>query len=161
VRLQAKCEIWDIDDKEMKIFLATVNRLRGTDDIYKRARLIKELSEDFEDKSFVELLPESTRAIDSMLKFLEKESDFDIETERGLIEEQLTRSGIDTETAEKMANLYDVPKGVLLLKFVFKDGANYNKAVKFFGKKPDENRLIELLDFYKKKQPKKEGEING
>ena len=98
------------------------------------------------------LIPESARAMDSLLKSLKNEGDFDIETEKGLLEEKSMQVGVDEETAGRMVNNYQ-PKAmaVSLLKFVFKDIRDYNRAVEFFGQKPDTKLLIELLDEHEQK----------
>lgn len=152
--IEAKCEVWNVNDREAKLLLATLNRLRGVDDTKKRARLIAELIDDFGKENILRLLPESQRAIDGLLESL-KDNDVDIEKEieleRGLIEEKLLQGGIDDETAELMANLYQPPSTKPVLKFVFDDERKYNKAVKFFGKKGDPDKLIALIENYEKK----------
>jgi len=42
---QADAIVWDIDDSQTDIFLATLNRLCGTDETAKKAALIKRLNE--------------------------------------------------------------------------------------------------------------------
>lgn len=145
--LEARCDIWNVNDREAKLLLATLNRLRGTDDTKKRAKLISELAKDFGDENILRLLPESTRAINGLIKSLESEMD-DIEAERGVMEEKLIQSGIDSEAAELMANLYQPPGTKPVLKFVFEDEGQYNKAIKFFGRKGDPNKLIDLINRY-------------
>lgn len=139
-----KCEVWNVNDKQTLILLATLNRLRGSDDTYKRACLINAILEEYEDESFFDLIPESNRAIDSLLKLYKDE--FDIDAERGLIEEQLLTSGVDPEKAEQIANLYQPPGGKPIIKFVFDGEEDYNRAVKFFGMKADTKKLMKLID---------------
>lgn len=144
-KTEAKCEIWDVNDKETKILLATLNRLKGVDDTKKRAILIRDLSEDFLKEELFQLLPESQRTIDSFIKLAEKEI-LELEDEKGIIEQQLNQSGIDAELAKQMADLYQLPGTKAILKFVFDNEQDYNKAIKYFGKKGDTKKLITLLN---------------
>lgn len=41
--IQARCVVWEVDDEEALLLLATLNRLQGQDDPRKRAALILEL----------------------------------------------------------------------------------------------------------------------
>lgn len=145
-----KCEVWDIDDKQATLLLATLNRLKGTDDTKKRARLLAELYEEFDqDAVIMSLLPESQRAFDSLLSTLEEDTaKFDTETERGLVEEKLLQAGVDDATAQQMANTYQPPSSsnVWVLKFVFKDITQYNKAAEYFGKNGNPDDLIALVE---------------
>lgn len=142
---EVKCEVWDISDREADLLLATLNRLRGSDDTEKRANLVKQVLEDFDnDTSFLNLLPESERAINSLLGTLREDVDI-IEIERGLIEDQLTRSGLSQEKSELMANLYYPPSTKPVLKFIFNSETEYNEAVKFFGKEANTKLLISLI----------------
>lgn len=146
-----KCEVWDIDDIQAKLLLATLNRLKGTDDTKKRARLLADLYEEFDqDVDILNLIPESQRAFESLLSTVQEENvKFDAETERGLVEEQLIQAGVDNETAEQMANNYQPPSNsnVWVLKFVFKDISQYNKAVEYFGKSGNPDDLINLVEY--------------
>src|SRR3990172_88373 len=45
---EAWCEVWELDNKQANLVLATLNRLRGVDDVNKRSKLIGKLFEDFE-----------------------------------------------------------------------------------------------------------------
>ena len=40
---EARCDVWDVDDREAKLLLATLNRLQGQDLPIRRAELIHEL----------------------------------------------------------------------------------------------------------------------
>lgn len=144
------CEIWQLDDADANLLLATLNRLRGTDDVQKRARLIGELYHDFEgDKEFLSrLLPESEQALKSLLKMsssqMEETMD-SIEDQRGLVEEQLKQI-VDPEEAEKMAKSFkNVDDGQPKLTFTFDDLGSYAVAVKFFGRKPNVKKLLRLI----------------
>jgi len=142
---EAKCEVWEIDDKTTELYLATLNRLRGTDDTKKRALLIKILRDDFGSEDFRSLIPESNRAIDSLLKLAEEIGPTDIETERGVLESKLVNSGVDSELAENISNLYQPPGTRAILRFIFDNEQDYQQAVKYFGKKPDVKKLMELI----------------
>ena len=142
---EAKCEVWEVDDKTAELYLATLNRLRGTDDTKKRALLMKILKEDFGSEEFRNLVPESNRAIDGLLKLAEESGPADIETERGVLESKLVNSGVDSELAEGISNLYQPPGTRAILRFIFDNEQDYQKAVKYFGKKPDIKKLMELI----------------
>ena len=40
---EARCDVWDVDDREAKLLLATLNRLEGQDVPIRRASLVHEL----------------------------------------------------------------------------------------------------------------------
>lgn len=44
----ANCVVWDVNDRQARIYLATLNRLRGRDVPERRALLLESLLEDFE-----------------------------------------------------------------------------------------------------------------
>ena len=142
---EAKCEVWEIDDKTADLYLATLNRLRGTDDTKKRAVLMKVLRDEFGTEEFRTLVPESNRALDSLLKLAEKIGPADLETERGVLESKLVNSGVDSELAEQVSNLYQPPGTRPILRFIFTNELDYQRAVKYFGVKPDVKKLMELL----------------
>ena len=56
---KAKCVVWDVDDVQTRLYLATLNRLSGEDTPERRALLIGSLLESFELDELAELLPES------------------------------------------------------------------------------------------------------
>ena len=63
---EAECVVWDVDDEEVLVLLATLNRLGGRDDVYRRGRLVRRLCRGFGVKDLVRLLPESARAIERL-----------------------------------------------------------------------------------------------
>jgi len=67
----ADCVVWDVDDDEVLILLATLNRLSGNDDLYKKSELIKKLHERFDIKQLIAGLPDSKKTI-QRLKDLQK-----------------------------------------------------------------------------------------
>lgn len=147
---EVKCEVWKVNDKETKILLATLNKLRGSDDVRKRAVLVHDILSDFGgDDTFLNLLPESSRSIESLLNLLQSDLP-EFKIEQGLIEEQLLQSGVDADKANWMSNLYRPPSGKLALKFEFKDDTDYIKVMNFFGEKPDTKKLVELIELWQK-----------
>ncbi len=62
----ADCIIWNIDDDQARVFLATLNRLGGKDELSLKAELIKNLSEKFSSKELSKLLPDSKAAIERL-----------------------------------------------------------------------------------------------
>jgi len=40
---EARCDVWQVDDREAKLLLATLNRLQGQDQPLRRAELVHEL----------------------------------------------------------------------------------------------------------------------
>ena len=66
----ARCEVWDVDDREAMLLLATLNRLEGRDDPVRRAALLAALAdgqEAGEVSKLARLLPESRAALDRAL----------------------------------------------------------------------------------------------
>lgn len=59
-RDQARCEVWEVDDREALVLLATLNRLEGADDPKKRGALIGALRETAALPDLSKLLPEET-----------------------------------------------------------------------------------------------------
>lgn len=55
----ARCDVWDVDDTEALILVATLNRLAGEDDPHRRDALLAELLVTFEPPRLADLLPES------------------------------------------------------------------------------------------------------
>ncbi len=60
------CVIWQVDDAETLMLLATLNRLCGHDVLEKKAELIKDLSERFSTKDLAKKLPDTKRAIERL-----------------------------------------------------------------------------------------------
>ena len=56
---KAKCVVWEVDDNQARLYLATLNRLSGEDIPERRALLIGRLLEAFEVDDLAGLLPES------------------------------------------------------------------------------------------------------
>lgn len=64
----ARCVIWNVNDEQTKLYLATLNRLRGTDVPERRAVLISSLLEDMQVDALAQLLPENE---DQLRQFVE------------------------------------------------------------------------------------------
>lgn len=67
------CMIWDVDEQQAGLLLATLNRLRGEDHPHKRAELIEGLLTHFNKAQLVELLPETQAQIDDLLLLLKQQ----------------------------------------------------------------------------------------
>jgi len=64
----ARCDVWEVDDREARILLATLNRLEGRDDPSARAALVAHLAEDRTPEALAELLPEPPDAVERLLR---------------------------------------------------------------------------------------------
>lgn len=62
----ADCVIWEIDDDQTRILLATLNRLGGKDELSLKAELIRNLSEKFSSKELSKLLPDTKTEIERL-----------------------------------------------------------------------------------------------
>jgi hypothetical protein len=68
-RPSAQCIVWDVDEHEADLLLATLNRLSGRDDLHKRSELISKLAGRLgpdSSKQLSRLLPESKKQIDRL-----------------------------------------------------------------------------------------------
>ncbi len=65
-RQTCDCIVWQVDDSETLILLATLNRLAGADVLAKKAELIKALSRRFSAKDLAKNLPDTKRAIERL-----------------------------------------------------------------------------------------------
>ena len=81
---EARCDVWDVDDREAKLLLATLNRLEGQDQPMRRAQLIHELLGEMSLDDLAGLLPESDRQLEELHSLLE----FPAEEVAALLEEQ-------------------------------------------------------------------------
>jgi len=64
---QANCVVWKVSDEEALMLLATLNRLSGQDDPYKRSALLTELSQRYESKELLKQLPETREQLHKLL----------------------------------------------------------------------------------------------
>jgi ParB-like chromosome segregation protein Spo0J len=62
----ADCLVWDVDDHEAGILLATLNRLGGTDALDKKLALLKQLNERMQSRELAKLLPQTARQIERL-----------------------------------------------------------------------------------------------
>ncbi len=65
----AECVVWQADDQEALLLLATLNRLQGQDDPRKRAKLLSRLADQHGIKRLTRLLPERVEQIKKYLEF--------------------------------------------------------------------------------------------
>ena len=65
----ADCAVWDVDDEQVRILLATLNRLGGKDELAAKLALIKNLSEKFGAKELAKLLPDTKQVIEKISNF--------------------------------------------------------------------------------------------
>lgn len=80
----ARCDVWDVSDREAKLLLATLNRLEGQDQPVLRAQLIHELLGEMSLGDLAGLLPESDRQLEELHSLLE----FPAEEIAALLEDQ-------------------------------------------------------------------------
>ena len=67
-RDSACCSVWEVDDDEALLLLATLNRLQGQDDPIKRSRLLNKLSGTLDVSRLSELLPERREQVCRLLE---------------------------------------------------------------------------------------------
>jgi len=64
----ADCLVWEADEEEALILLATLNRLQGEDDPRKRASLINHLSKRHDPTQLTKLLPERVEQVKRLME---------------------------------------------------------------------------------------------
>jgi ParB/RepB/Spo0J family partition protein len=62
----ADCIVWDIDNEQVDILLATLNRLVGTDELDKKLNLLKRLNKRMESAELAKLLPQTAKQIERL-----------------------------------------------------------------------------------------------
>jgi len=67
-RQQADCVVWDVDDAEADVLLATLNRLCGCDGVDKKLALLKRLSGRFELKELSRLVPQGRAELERLAR---------------------------------------------------------------------------------------------
>jgi len=70
-RATARCVVWDVDDAEALLLLATLNRLQGQDDPRKRAALVGRLQEHLDIKALAARLPEDGDRLRKLMRMNE------------------------------------------------------------------------------------------
>jgi ParB-like chromosome segregation protein Spo0J len=68
---EARCDVWNVDDREAKLLLATLNRLQGQDSPIRRAQLLHELLGEMNLGDLAGLLPETDKQIEELHALLE------------------------------------------------------------------------------------------
>jgi ParB-like chromosome segregation protein Spo0J len=68
---EARCDVWEVNDREAKLLLATLNRLEGQDAPIRRAQLVHELLGEMNLADLAGLLPETEKQIDELHSLLE------------------------------------------------------------------------------------------
>jgi ParB-like chromosome segregation protein Spo0J len=71
----ALCDVWEVDDREANLLLATLNRLEGQDVPIRRAQLIHELLGDMSISDLAGLLPETDGQLEELHALLEFPAD--------------------------------------------------------------------------------------
>jgi len=69
---QAKCDVWDVDDRQAAMLLLTLNRLHGEDDPAKRGRLIKQLADEVDMKDLERRLPDSADRLRKLMSLADE-----------------------------------------------------------------------------------------
>ena len=62
------CVVWDIDDQQTRLYLATLNRLSGQDVPERRAVLLDNLLESYERNELAALLPDTEKQLEELEK---------------------------------------------------------------------------------------------
>lgn len=62
----ADCIVWEVDDEQTDILLATVNRLCGTDKLDKKINLLKRLNKSIEAGKLAKLVPQTAKQIEQL-----------------------------------------------------------------------------------------------
>lgn len=84
----AQCIIWNLDDDQTRLCLATLNRLSGSDVPERRATLLENLLGSFDIDELAVLLPDETKQLEELRRQSRLELDENIE--RSTAEEKLT-----------------------------------------------------------------------
>jgi ParB-like chromosome segregation protein Spo0J len=65
-RKEANCVVWDVDDEQTAVLLATLNRLTGSDMVQKKIELLKELTKRMGTMELSKILPQTAKQIDRL-----------------------------------------------------------------------------------------------
>src|SRR3989441_13032539 len=68
---EARCDVWEVDDREAKLLLATLNRLQGQDQPLRRAELVHEILSEMNLAELAGLLPETDKMVEELHALLE------------------------------------------------------------------------------------------
>jgi ParB-like chromosome segregation protein Spo0J len=66
--VEARCDVWDVDDERARLLLLTLNRLEGRDDPERRGALLRRLAEDMDAKELAHLVPDDAAAIEKLVR---------------------------------------------------------------------------------------------
>jgi ParB-like chromosome segregation protein Spo0J len=72
---EVRCDVWNVDDREAKLLLATLNRLQGQDSPIRRAQLLHELLGELPLADLAGLLPETDKQIEELQALLQFPAD--------------------------------------------------------------------------------------
>ena len=72
---EARVDVWEVDDREAKLLLATLNRLQGQDQPLRRAELIHELLGEMSVDDLAGLLPETDKQLEELHALLQFPAD--------------------------------------------------------------------------------------
>ena len=65
-RKVADCVVWDVDDGQTDVLLATLNRLTGCDELSGKIELLRKLKERFSSAELAKILPNTRRQIEQL-----------------------------------------------------------------------------------------------
>jgi len=91
----ARCDVWEVDDREARVLLATLNRLEGQDIPVRRAELLDQILHDISEEDLAALIPEEVGDIHSSLELLRfplDDLEAELEEEERQAEERLPRT---------------------------------------------------------------------
>ncbi|MDY7110252.1 MAG: ParB/RepB/Spo0J family partition protein [Planctomycetota bacterium] len=66
--VEARCDVWDVDDERARLLLLTLNRLEGRDDPQRRGALLRRLAEEMDAKDLAHLVPDDAAAIEKLMQ---------------------------------------------------------------------------------------------
>ena len=69
----ALCTVWNVDDDQTRLYLATLNRLAGKDVPERRTILLENLLESYEVDELTKLLPDSKKEMEELEQLIRKE----------------------------------------------------------------------------------------
>jgi hypothetical protein len=166
---EVNADVWEIDDKTELLLLATLNELKGTQDLTRRAKLLETINSlGVSKEKLLKLIPEDNRRLDFVLSIVQQKDLVDIndriESEREAMRERFIADGIDPDRAAAMADIYAFKKYVpkeervdegtkyglrKVLIFWFDSDEDFDFAAKYFGgeneKEPNTKLLMELI----------------
>lgn len=169
---EVECDVWDIDDKTEMLLLATLNELKGTQNLTKRAELLQTISElGIARQDLLKLIPEDNRRLDFILSIVESRDlseitditerrNAEVEAERRALTEKFIAQGIDPKKAAAMADIYAFKKYVPqpdkkvegmkvgtrpLLVFFFDSKEDFEIVAKFFEAENEKEPNTHLL----------------